>query len=100
MERNLYVLLDLAIAQILAITLLTRLCRMHQSSTAILRRPRQEELHKVQEPPGVPTEIGMAEARVEVVDDDFRLAALLGASGELAGGENLEKLGDLVSMTY
>ena len=39
----------------------------------------------------------MTEARVEVVDDDVWLAALLGSSGKLAGGEDLEKLGDLVS---
>ena len=70
---------------------------MHQSPTPILRRSRQKELHEVQEPPRVPSEIGMAEARIEVVDDDFRLAALFGASGELAGGEDLEEFGDLVS---
>ena len=39
----------------------------------------------------------MAEAWVEVVDDDVCLAALFGASGEFPGRVYLEKFGDLVS---
>ena len=39
----------------------------------------------------------MAEARIEAIDDDIWLAALFGASGELAGRIYLEKLGYLVS---
>lgn len=42
----------------------------------------------------------MTEARIEVVDDDVWLAALLGASGKLAGRVYFKKLGDLVSAMY
>ena len=94
-----YVLLDFAITQILAIRLLARMRGMHQTPTPMLRGSRQEELHKVQEPSGVTGKLGMAKSRIEVVDDDVWLAALLGASGELAGRVYLEELGDLVSAT-
>ena len=57
MEWNQNVLLDLAIAQILAIGLLARVRGMHQSPTPILRGSRQEELHNVQEPSGIAREI-------------------------------------------
>ena len=39
----------------------------------------------------------MAEAGVEVVDDDVGFAALPGTSGELAARVDLKKLGDLIS---
>lgn len=39
----------------------------------------------------------MAEARVEVVDNDVGLAAFSGASGEFAAREDLEKFRDLIS---
>ena len=39
----------------------------------------------------------MAEARVEVVDDDAWLAAWVGPRGEFASNEDLEKFRDWVS---
>lgn len=42
----------------------------------------------------------MAEAGVEVIDDDVRLAVLFGADGKLAGRVNLEEFGDLVSENH
>ena len=42
----------------------------------------------------------MAEARIEIVDDDVWFAALVGASGELAGRVYLEKFGYLVSAIH
>lgn len=39
----------------------------------------------------------MAEAGIDIVDDDFRLAALSGACGEFAAREDLEKFRYLVS---
>ena len=45
MDKN--VLLDLTITQILPIRLVTRLRRMHQTPTAMLRGSGQEEFQKV-----------------------------------------------------
>lgn len=39
----------------------------------------------------------MAEARVEIIDNDIALAALFDATGEFAAREDLEKFRDLVS---
>ena len=38
----------------------------------------------------------MTEARIKVIDDHFRFAALLSATGQLAAVEDLEKFGDIV----
>ena len=40
----------------------------------------------------------MAEAGVQIVEDDVGFAALTGASGELAAREDLKKIRDLISM--
>ena len=39
----------------------------------------------------------MAEARVQIIDNDIAFAALFDATGEFAARENLEKLRDLIS---
>ena len=70
---------------------------MHQSATPSFRSPREEEFHYREEEWRVASELRVAEARVEVVDNDTWLAILVGASGDFASGVGFEKFGDLVS---
>lgn len=70
---------------------------MHETATSMLRGSSEEELQDGEKPAGISGQLGLAEAGIEVVDDDVWLAALLGEGGEFAGGIDLEEFGDLVS---
>ena len=57
---------------------------------------RKKELHYCERKPGFARKLGVAEAGVQIVDDDVGFAALPGASGELAAREDLKNLRDLI----
>ena len=59
---------------------------------------RKKELQNCERQPGIARKLGVAEAGVEIVDDDVGFAALPSAGGELAARVDLKKLRDLVSM--
>ena len=80
--------------------LLAALHRIDNTATPMFRASRKQEFHDGQKPGGFPSQLGMAEAGGEIVDNDLRLTALFGAGGEFAAGEDLEKFRDLVSASH
>lgn len=66
----------------------------------MFRASGKKELHNGEKEGRIPTQLRMAEARVEVVDNDVGLAAFSGAGGEFAAREDLKKLRDLVSASH
>ena len=71
---------------------------MDQTATPMFCRSCEEKLQNCEPQPGIARKLGVAEAGVEVVDDDVAFAALPGASGELAARVDLKKLRDLISI--
>ena len=57
----------------------------------MLRASREEKFHYSEPPAGIPSQLGMAEARIDTVDDDIGFAALFGASGEFAAKEDFKE---------
>lgn len=87
-----------AITHILPMTLLPRLCRVHQSPTAHLCCAGEEQFHDVQRPAGFAGQFGMTQTGVDEVDDDGGFALLLGCvGGEFACEEDFKEFGGWVS---
>ena len=73
---------------------------MHEGPAALLGRPREQRAHDLHDDVGgargTAGEVGMAEARVDGVEDDEG-GFVGGGGGDGADGEELEELADLVA---
>ena len=92
-----HILRNLAITQVLPVRFLAPFHRVDQTAAAVFCCSRKEKLHDRERQPRFASKLGMAEAGVEIVDDDVGFAALPGTSGELTARVDLKKLGDLIS---
>ncbi len=70
---------------------------INQTATTMFRASRKEEFHNMKPQGGIPSELRMAEARVDIIDNDVALAAFFDSTGKFAAREDLEKFRDLIS---
>ena len=71
--------------------------RINQTATTMFRASREEEFHDMEPHGGIPSQLRMAEARVDVIDNDVTLAALFDSIGKFAARKDLEEFRDLIS---
>ena len=75
----------------------TGLCCVDQRSTSVFSCPCKQEFEDSESPSCITCQLRVAEARIEVVDDDLRLATPLNTSCKFPGIEDFEQLGHIVS---
>ena len=83
---------DATLAQKGSMSLLSRRCSTHQSSTPMVRRTRRKELQDLQEHRPITRELRVAETGVQTVDDDIGFAVRRGARREPADVEDFQEL--------
>ena len=103
---------DPAIAQILSMALLARGGGMNEGAAAHLGRARQQQFHEPEAPAGIARELGVAETRVQEVDDHAPFSPVISlgicddvgrgrrAGGEFAGEEDLEQFRHVVPIVH
>ena len=73
---------------------------MHQSTASHLGRPCKEKFHYGQEPTGLSAELGLTKARIEEIDDDEGLAAVLDSIRQFTAIEHLKEFGNRISISH